>query len=98
MKELNDDEVATFAAMRGVVALDFFATWCRPCTLLSPLFSKWEQTYTAVNFAKVNSDKCPKSVEVFNINYLPTIIIFKNGVETKRLVGIISENDFKDAI
>lgn len=81
MKELNDDEVATFAAATGVVALDFFAPWCRPCTMLAPLFAKWEKTYTA-----------------FNISHLPTIIILKNGVEVKRFVGMVSENDFKDAI
>lgn len=98
MKDLKDGEVGAFGKSHPVAVLDFYAPWCRPCQMLTPLLAKWEKTYTTASFAKVNSDECPVATEAFGVSHLPTIVIMKNGVETKRFVGMISENDFKSAI
>ncbi|MEI6123285.1 MAG: thioredoxin [Bacteroidota bacterium] len=73
----------------GIVMVDFYATWCGPCKTLSPRIEEIAQeTNKKIKICKVDTDKCPLASTKYNIKYLPTVIIFKNGEAVSRFVGL----------
>ncbi|MET0265401.1 MAG: thioredoxin [Duganella sp.] len=84
-----DDEVLTRG---GVVLLDFWAEWCRPCKMLAPILSDIADDYQgALRVAKINADDNQASAERYAVRGLPTLLLFVDGVERERLVGSISK-------
>ncbi len=70
------------------VVVDFFATWCGPCQMLSPIIEKLEKTEKDIKFIKVDVDLADeKLVENYNVFQVPTLIYFKNGEPTKKQYG-----------
>ena len=72
----------------GVTVVDFFAQWCGPCKMLSPVLdSIAEEMNNKVNFIKVDVDECDEIADKYEISSIPAIVIFKNGEEQERIVG-----------
>lgn len=86
------------AIQNGVVVVDFFATWCGPCKMLSPIFEELEEELKEVKFVKVDIDKNSDLVQKFKIVSVPTIKIFKNGKEVDTLVGFMPKEVLKNKI
>lgn len=81
------------------VLVDFWAEWCTPCRLLSPIFEKLAEKYSdKVVFAKVNVDECPELAEEYGVMAIPTLILFENGVEIERIVGLVPEKRLESLI
>ena len=81
----------------GIVFVDFYATWCKPCKVLSPIIEEIAKEYKEVKFVKVDIDKNEDLAIKYNIMSIPTMLIVKNGEVTKRLVGIMNkENIIKE--
>lgn len=80
----------------GVVLVDFWAGWCVPCKMMAPILNDVaaETQDSSVRIAKVDIEKYPSVAQMYNIRSIPTIIIFKNGKEKNRIIGIKQ----KDAI
>ena len=80
-----------------VVIVDFFAAWCGPCKLLSPIIDKIASNRSDVLFFKLNVDEQdPKLDNVArknNVLSLPTVVIYKNGKELDRFVGFLPEQE-----
>mgnify|MGYP001159456398 CR=1 FL=1 len=72
--------------------LDFYANWCGPCKILSPRLSKIEKAYNDVVFYKINVDKAPEIVELYNIRCMPTVLYIKNRDEFARIEGLNIKN------
>ncbi len=74
---------------KGVVLVDFWAEWCMPCKVMGPVLNKLaeDESFGAV-VAKLNVDHFPSVSQKFNIRGIPTIIIFKDGKEAERIVGV----------
>lgn len=86
-KELND---STFAEniKQGISVVDFSAVWCKPCRLLSPVMEGLaKKNNKRVSFYIVNADKSTNTAKTYKIETLPTIVIFKEGVEIGRVSG-----------
>lgn len=78
------------------VIIDFWAEWCGPCKLISPVFSKLEEEYTGkVTFAKLDVDSNPQTPMQYDVRSIPTMIIFKGGEPVTQLVGAIQEHKIK---
>lgn len=94
VNELNDE---TFAKniVKGNVVVDFYADWCGPCQLMKPMFEKLAAEVKNVTFFKVNVDKCERAAQEHDVRSIPTFVLFKSGKEVDRLVGVISEPEFK---
>jgi thioredoxin 1 len=71
----------------GVVVVDFFANWCRPCKGISPHFEQLAKAFTTVTFLKVDIDESTDLAEAFEVKSLPTFLFFKNGQIVKKLEG-----------
>ncbi len=70
------------------VLVDFWATWCGPCKMLSPLVEQLADEQSAkLNVGKVDVDANPQVAEKFGIMSIPTLILFKDGKKVEQLVG-----------
>lgn len=73
----------------GVTLVDFFADWCGPCRMLTPILEDVSQEmHKQVNFGKLDIDQSFKIAGTFQVTSVPTLILFKNGKEVGRLVGL----------
>ncbi len=83
----------------AVVVVDFFATWCGPCKMLSPVYDSVEtEMGDKVEFYKVDIDQSMELAERFVVTTVPTVIVFKDGKEMDRLVGFIPKENLKSKI
>lgn len=74
------------------VLVDFFADWCGPCKMIAPIVEELEaELGDKAVFAKINVDDAEDIAMSLGIDAIPTIIIFKNGKEAARSVGLISK-------
>jgi thioredoxin 2 len=93
----NFDEVVVNSDIP--VIIDFWAPWCGPCKMMGPVFSKVAENFALeALFAKVNTENEQFLGSKFGIKSIPTIIIFKNGVELNRISGALNENDLKNLV
>ena len=75
------------------VIVDFWAPWCQPCQMFAPTFEKVSQRYgLKVRFTKVNTEQEQQLAANYNIRSIPTIVIFKDGIEVHRVSGAIDES------
>jgi len=70
------------------VLLDFWATWCPPCMMQSPIIDEIAEQRTDIAVGKVNTDEQPALAEAFNVENIPTLVIMQDGKVKSRLVGL----------
>lgn len=71
--------------------VDFYADWCGPCQMLSPIIEEIANDKANYNIGKVNVDKNQNLAAKYNVMSIPTLIIFKNGKEHSRMIGVQSK-------
>jgi thioredoxin 1 len=81
------------------VMVDFWAEWCGPCKMISPLLDELATEYDGkVKIGKVNADEQQDLAAQYGINALPTLLFFKNGQVVNQMRGAKSKRDFKAAL
>ena len=85
-KENFDREVLK---AEGTVLVDFWATWCGPCRMLSPIVDEVASERPDVKVGKINVDEQPELAQQFGIMSIPTLLVFKNGEKVQESVGLI---------
>ncbi|MCY6356517.1 thioredoxin [Clostridium sp. ZS2-4] len=84
--ELNSEE--------SIVVVDFWAPWCGPCRMLSPIMEQLSsELVSKVKFIKINVDSSPLLAKKFRISSIPTIMIFKEGKLKKTIIGSTPKNE-----
>lgn len=82
-----------------LVLIDFFATWCGPCKMLSPIIADIANEHKeTVKVCKVNTDENQELAIQYNIVSIPTLMFFKNGKLLKTTVGFHSKGELKEII
>ena len=69
------------------VLLDFWATWCGPCRMLSPIVDEVAEEHGDIKVGKVNVDEQPELAAEFGVMSIPTLLVFKNGKLVNQSVG-----------
>lgn len=75
------------------VLVDFFATWCGPCSMMAPVLTELSETYDTFDVVKVDIDASMPLAERYGVMSVPTFIAFKNGAEIGRSIGVQAKED-----
>lgn len=76
----------------------FYATWCGPCRVLSPLMENVKNKFSEVSFSDIDIDSQYELAQKYFVRSVPTVIIEKNGEEVQRFVGVQSEMAYVNAL
>ena len=77
------------------VLLDFWAGWCGPCSMLSPVIDEIAEDRTDIKVGKVNVDEEPELSSAFQVMIIPTVIVLKNGNVTGNSIGVRPREDIE---
>ncbi len=94
MLELNKSNFVK-ETEKGVVVVDFSASWCGPCKMMIPIFEEVSKEMKDVKFTKVDVDDNPDIAQKFGVMGIPTFIVFKNGKEVDRSTGAVPKSSLK---
>lgn len=98
IKHLTDQDFEQ-EVQSGVTLVDFHANWCGPCRMLAPVLEQVAKDIKGkASIAKVDIDSEQKTASHYQITSVPTMILFKNGKEVSRLVGLRNAEAVKDFI
>ncbi len=80
------------------VLIDFWATWCGPCMMLSPVIAQIAQEHPEIKVCKVNVDEQPELANAFKISSIPTLIVIKEGIVDEVSVGYQTKEQIEKLI
>jgi thioredoxin 1 len=87
------------SVQEGLTLVDFFAEWCGPCKMLSPILEELaEEMKETVKVAKVDIDESQDIAINMQVTSVPTLVLFKEGEEVKRVVGLKDKDSLKQLI
>lgn len=93
---LNDQDFDQALAQNSLILVDFWADWCGPCKALGPVIEELAADYAdrGVAIAKVNVDECQELAVRYGVMSIPTVLLFQNGQEAERSVGLLPKENF----
>ena len=83
-QENFDDQVTRSSAP---VLLDFWAAWCGPCSMLSPVVEELAEEHPEISFGKVNVDEAPELAQRYQISAIPTLLLFRGCLRGGKIQG-----------
>ena len=96
MRELTNESFNEAIGSEMPVIVDFWAGWCMPCKIFAPVFEQLSNEFDGkAEFCKVNTDNCQQLAVKYNIELIPTIIVFKQGKELERAQGILQKEQVR---
>lgn len=99
IKDLNYDEYEKIIEGDKPIFIDFFANWCGPCMMLSPLVEKLAEKYSdKIDFYRVDVDDEEDLAYEFKISSIPLIVIIKDKKIVDKSLGYISENQLEEFV
>lgn len=94
--EIKDANYAELAAEGKLLVIDFWAEWCGPCRMMTPIVEKLAEEFAGkANIGKCNVDECNDVPAQFRVRNIPTIIFVKNGEVVDKQVGACSEAELR---
>ena len=98
LQHLKTEEFDAAVEAAPLAMVDFWAEWCGPCRMLGPVIEELAEERTDVRVGKVNVDEEPDLASRFSVMSIPTVIVFKNGAEERRSVGLVPKQTLLDLL
>ena len=95
IKYLEKEEDFYDLTQADKILVDFYAEWCGPCKMIGQIFESMENE---VEVLKVNTDNFPDLAQKFGVMSIPTVILFKNGSEVDKFIGLRSKEEIIEFI
>ena len=92
LKHINSVAEFDEAIKEGLVLVDFFATWCGPCKMLSPVLEEVANENPTLSVLKIDVDEVGPLAAKFGVQAIPTLILFKNGQQVATKMGYQNKN------
>ncbi len=98
IKELTTENFKEEVASEQKTLVDFWAPWCGPCKMLSPIVDEIAETATDFKVGKVNVDEQIDIAREFSIAAIPTLLVFRNGKVINKSVGLLTKDEVLDLL
>lgn len=97
--KFNNDALQEAIQKGGTVVVDFWAEWCGPCRMVSPIIEELSAEYDGkAIIGKVNVDEVPEAAQQYGIRNIPTVLIFKDGEVADKITGAVAKGVFQEKI
>ena len=80
------------------VLVDFYADWCGPCQMLSPMVEEIAKENSNIKVAKINVDQNEELAVRYEVASIPTLVVIRNGNEIKRSIGVIQKSEIENLV
>lgn len=98
LRYLTDDNFQD-TIKKGVTLVDFYADWCGPCRRIAPIIEELAvELHDKVTIAKLDIEAAQETTAAYNVMSIPTIIVFKDGKEVERIVGLRDKSSLKQTL
>lgn len=98
MEKVKTSDFNELINSNETVFVDFYATWCGPCKMMAPVVEKLAEEVQDVKFVKVDVDEEDDLAWQYNVNSIPTFIVFKNGKPVQKAIGYRDINQLKEML
>ncbi|SDF99384.1 thioredoxin [Selenomonas sp. WCT3] len=83
---------------KGTVLIDFWASWCGPCRMLSPIVDQVAEEHPDVKVGKINVDEEPELASQFDVMSIPMLVVFKDGQKVNESIGLVPKEKIVELI
>ncbi len=97
MRVINGNEFSE-VTKNGLVLVDFFANWCGPCKMMSPVLEEIEEEIDGLTVVKVDTDKDGGLAVKFGVQSIPNMILFKDGAVVEQIIGFTPKDAMVEKI
>ena len=94
----NDNFENEVKNAQGTVLVDFFATWCGPCRIMSPVIDEIADENASVKVCKLDVDQARDIAVEYGIMSIPTVMVFRDGEVTKTFIGVTDKDEIVAAL
>ena len=98
IEHINDQAQFNEFIKEGTVLVDFFATWCGPCKMLSPVIEQVANEHPELKVVKVDTDEAPGIAAKYGIQAIPTLFLLKDGKIVASQMGYMNKNQLENFI